>query len=579
MAQRLMPAAAASAFKCPFVKSGALSQEALRNHKLVENAAALCPHMAKMMANAAAESKAALPAAIWAAPRPAAAAPQAAEAAPAPQGCDACPCNEGAAPAEVRAAAAAAPVAAAAAAPAPAARAAPSANKAHYDLLFAGEVTKVKAEGRYRVFADLERRVGQFPVADCHNARTGGKMKVTGWCSNDYLSMGQHPKVVEAMVHTARTSGTGAGGTRNISGTNHNHVLLERELASLHGKEAALVFSSCYVANETTLTTMSKMLPNSILYSDSHNHASMIQGIRGGVWEKKVYHHNDMSHLEALLRQAPREQNKVIAFESVNSMEGTVAPMQDIAFLAEKYNALTFCDEVHAVGMYGKHGGGVAERDGVLADIDVFSGTLGKAFGVMGGYVAGTAAYIDAMRSNCPGFIFTTAIPPPVAAAALASIKHLKESSEERVKMHTNARILQAKLRALGLPLLPTVSHVTPVVVGDSVKVKQVTDKLLHEYGIYVQPINYPTVKKGTERLRITPNPVHTPEMMDTFLHALDTIWNELELPRSFSGHIEPAASGEIDVPEDDLAVGAQACYDHFLNSKQADSEPLAAAA
>lgn len=429
-----------------------------------------------------------------------------------------------------------------------------------YDDRFQKVVDQVKSEGRYRVFAELSRHADAFPKATYHSP--SGDKEVLVFCSNDYTASSANPKIIEAMVDAAREHGVGSGGTRNISGTSHLHVKLEKALANMHDKEAALVFSSCYVANETTLSTMSRHLPGALMLSDEYNHASMIHGIRTGVWgEKQIYKHNDMNDLEARLKKdANNNRPKVIAFESVNSMEGTVAPMKDIEFLAKKYGAMTFDDEVHAVGMYGARGGGVVQRD--HADIDVISGTLGKAFGVVGGYIAGSKSFCDAIRSTAPGFIFTTSIPPPVCAAALASVEHLSSSKVERRKMHENARALQIKLLEKRFPLMPTESHITPVVVGDAVKCKQVTDRLLQVHGIYVQPINFPTVPRGTERLRLTPSPVHTPEMLDRLVNALDETWNYLQLPRIEKELMTPARN----IPSREFECGGNAVYDfkHF---------------
>jgi 5-aminolevulinate synthase len=399
----------------------------------------------------------------------------------------------------------------------------------NYDAYFAGALAQLRDERRYRVFADLERLAGRFPHAIWHSPQ--GPRDVIVWCSNDYLGMGQHPKVIGAMVETATRMGTGAGGTRNIAGTNHPLVDLERELADLHRKEAALVFTSGYVSNETGISTIAKLLPNCLILSDELNHNSMIEGVRQSRCEKQIFRHNDMAHLEDLLRAADPSRPKLVVFETLYSMDGDVAPTDRICDLAERYRAMTYADEVHAVGMYGPRGGGQAEQQGTMARIDVIEGTLAKAFGCLGGYITASSALCDAVRSYAPGFIFTTALPPPICAAATAAIRHLKASSFERERHQERAARVKAVLNAAGLPVMPNDTHIVPVFVGQPEKCKEATDLLLAEHGIYIQPINYPTVPKGSERLRITPTPYHADAVIDALAEALVDVWERLELP------------------------------------------------
>ena len=399
----------------------------------------------------------------------------------------------------------------------------------NYDAYFAGALARLRDERRYRVFADLERLAGRFPHAIWHSPQ--GPRDVIVWCSNDYLGMGQHPKVIGAMVETATRMGTGAGGTRNIAGTNHPLVDLERELADLHRKEAALVFTSGYVSNETGISTIAKLLPNCLILSDELNHNSMIEGVRQSRCEKQIFRHNDMAHLEDLLRAGDPSRPKLVVFETLYSMDGDIAPTDRICDLAERYRAMTYADEVHAVGMYGPRGGGQAEQQGTMARIDVIEGTLAKAFGCLGGYITASSALCDAVRSYAPGFIFTTALPPPICAAATAAIRHLKASSFERERHQERAARVKAVLNAAGLPVMPNDTHIVPVFVGEPEKCKEATDLLLAEHGIYIQPINYPTVPKGSERLRITPTPYHADAVIDALAEALVDVWERLELP------------------------------------------------
>ncbi|MDL2410087.1 5-aminolevulinate synthase [Rhizobium calliandrae] len=401
-----------------------------------------------------------------------------------------------------------------------------------YDQYFSAALAKLRDEQRYRVFIELERIAGRFPRAIWHSG--DGPREVVIWCSNDYLGMGRHPDVIEAMVTAARRMGTGAGGTRNISGTNHPLVELERELADLHGKEAALVFTSGYVSNETGIATIAKLLPNCVILSDASNHNSMIEGVRRAGVEKKIWRHNDIGHLEELLAAEAPERPKLIVFEALYSMDGDLAPVNRICDLAERYGAMTYIDEVHSAGMYGLRGAGIAAREGALHRIDVIEGTLAKAFGCVGGYIAANADIIDAVRSYAPGFTFTTALPPAVCAAATAAIRHLKASQWERDRHQERAVRVKSALNAAGLPVMHSETHIVPVMVGDPEKCKEATDLLLAEYGIYVQPINYPTVPRGTERLRITPTPFHDDALIDALAEALVEVWGRLGLPLQY---------------------------------------------
>lgn len=401
--------------------------------------------------------------------------------------------------------------------------------RSFYDSFFDLRLQELHREGRYRIFADLERQVGRFPQALMRMV-DGSEKTVTLWCSNDYLGMGHHPVVIDALCQAAQSHGAGAGGTRNISGTTHLHVELEQSLADLHGKEAALLFTSGYISNEASLSTLAKVLPDCVIFSDEKNHASMIAGIRASGAEKHIFRHNDLAHLEELLAATERCRPKIIAFESVYSMDGDISPIGAICDLADKYGAMTYLDEVHAVGMYGPRGAGVAERDGVMARVDIIEGTLGKAFGVMGGYIASRRGVVDVIRSYAPGFIFTTALPPALLAAARASVEHLKASQAERLRHQERAQRLKSMLRDAGLPAVQSASHIVPLIVGDAKLCKAASDMLLQEHAIYVQPINYPTVPRGGERLRLTATPQHSDDDLQALVNALVSVWSKLGL-------------------------------------------------
>ncbi len=402
----------------------------------------------------------------------------------------------------------------------------------NYDKIFSQAIDRLHEEGRYRVFIDILRNKGSYPNARCFAGHNGPK-PITVWCSNDYLAMGQHPKVIAAMEEALHDVGAGSGGTRNIGGNTHYHVDLEAELSDLHGKEGALLFTSGYISNEATLATLGKILPGCVIFSDELNHASMIAGIQNSGCEKRIWRHNDLAHLEELLAAEEADVPKLIAFESVYSMDGDVADIAAVCDLADKYNAITYCDEVHAVGMYGPRGGGISDRDGVAHRITIIEGTLGKAFGVMGGYIAADKMIVDVIRSYAPGFIFTTSLSPVLVAGVLASVRHLKASSVERDAQQAAAHYLKNSFADAGLPVMDTTTHIVPLMIGDPVKAKRISDILLAEYGVYVQPINYPTVPRGTERLRFTPGPAHTEAMMAELTDALVEIWGRMEMRKA----------------------------------------------